>query len=52
MDNRELKHPADKPQGQVHIKRALQIPQGFTKLDLLQKGKFSKLSKLLAISPT
>ena len=35
VDNLRLKHPANRPQGQVHIKRVFQFPQGNTEFNYI-----------------
>ena len=42
MDNLILKHPANRPQGQVHIKRVFQFPQGNTEFNYITKSHLCK----------
>ena len=51
MDNLGLKHPANRPQGQVHIKRVFQFLQGNTEFNYIAKRSALQALKTLNDKP-
>ena len=51
VENLGLKHPANRPQGQVHIKRVFQFPQGNAKFNYIAKRSALQALKTLDDKP-
>ena len=51
IENIGLKHPANRPQGQVHIKRVFQFPQGNTEFNYIAKRSALQALKTLNDKP-
>ena len=51
MDNLGLQHPADRPQGQVHIRRVFQFPEGNAEFNYIAKRSSLQALKTLHDKP-
>ena len=51
VENLGLKHPANRPQGQVHIKRVFQFPQGNAEFNYIAKRSALQALKTLDDKP-
>ena len=51
MDNLGMKHPSNRPQGKVHIKRVFQFPEGGTKFKRIAKRSSLQALKTLDDKP-
>ena len=52
IDNLGLKHPANRPEGQVHIKRVFQFPEGNAEFNYIAKRSSLQALKAINDKPT